>query len=1811
MDWAQVDKGGNIDLLCRMTVFDVEHDAHVMELIHNNGRFILSGLVEAGYESYTVFDATLDVQYPVPKVSLGPTSCILGHRDISWDSLFSVMDMCSGFGGMSQGLLPCGFHATVAVDQNERMLHLYSKAASVPTVLGDVGDKKILQEVWKLGGGARTMTGGFSCQPFSALGDKRSSLDPRSSCLSKLLYAAFYMRTQILVLECVAPAAQDHFVKSELEFFCALMGFSCEQRTLNLDQVWPCKRNRSWWVLTSPMVGKVAIPDFQCLHVIPSIDRIIPFISPWDKNDEAALSLSDEELFAFGGHAHDFSQHLMNMKGKSPCALHAWGNQLTACPCGCRPVGLSTKRLEEKGLFGLLVHSAPDNEGQTFIRHVHPCEALALNGMDPTLDFGTQPRLILSAVGQLACPIQVMWVMSAIASHLEELKLGKSCFTPEIQLNAYMSWLVSRCNMVWPSPDTQCVDKFALLLECWNPLEHLSLEELVYPNRWEHKLEAPVTIAAILDLMFREFQQRTAVPPAVAGASDDGFEDASMDPETPWLDTPIASDDPDAIPGLNAAFCTIVFDGDVHAPVLLSPTTGTTLNDLLTAQSKLVGSISQCKCTDVNGQVLPHTHVLDVGQIVFVGTAFGRPEAESMEVEEIEHVPDTHLDPSPTAAWTQPAQEHPLQKPSVYDVGECSVERLCDQPEWLSADPLLGIKGDNFLQLSAPQIANTHQLWSIRHQFLKVADRLTILDNQGTLFADDEIRYHLFVLGQKFIDLQVRSSNDKVKQLVTIDPVITTAWVQNKGFSCEEWGKDHGFVHSKSLPVAAVFHVAGHWIPAFMRPIGDTLNVCVWDADSNDHLQLNNILEKIGLSMGFLSVIIQRERRMFFSSDLCGPLAIAYLHDALLHIQLPVNQEETLERFHLYRDHFVRSIASCDITKRPWIWGKGDRQPTLIDEISGDPTNFPLPTMLTRDQRLALLSEHGTAVADDEIRFHIQHIIQRYHTIMTQRGQSIVPDYLSFEPLVFTCWESIGRTISARWSERHPEVRAEGVQVLTAFHLDNHWFPVWWVPKDQCITFHTVAHETVDAHKLRDVCACIGQQLGFPLFALHVFPSGLPSHEFCGTHAMMFLAHVVHGARLPDSVSELSTLHTNMRATFVADLYTKTEVPAPVLWGNGSPQGESGLLPKLPSRCPFAALSFDAVHESPIVPDGATGSAGSLVTNTIDWQFVKHLFQWQANVLADSQVPQAIHHGQVDAQPPQTNALDAAEIVFHVSRIQALAKAANPGFVCPAIQVLPDLINFVPFLSDFLLGPLSTMIQVVLINQHWIPIVCVESASVCRIFAPAGSIIAVSRTVVDLPSCHVVGVHEPLQHNLCGAFVIDILSNILCNVPVATSVEELECRHLQFRTDYIVSGNSVWSSGLRGFGPQGALQKELAAELTKHGVPVDQADTRANEAIKALGSDQIATALRHRQPWRQLKTLGNNSRFKFVLPSEIAQFLETDASATKGGKGRGKQKPMLGQPMDLDPGKLQLLEGFFRVQGRVIPQIHPKQIGPVSSGVILMSHAEAEPYLRVGKAVSTEPLAMLVLHRADVEIRTTLPHLSMTVPCRCAVDNEPLLVDATLVQIGQGLVEKHTGSDLVELDTLDVVTLKYLVYRDELPCSWEDFSKAPIKYLVNTFPLLRRCLSEGCKCDMWHNDTGLAIKEPIVDVWRRQYLRTGFKPSPVAKADMFSVCLRVPSLLVLGLLATSGSAGAYCEPRTADGTEVLSEFTVIWTPKMTVQELLHLKQTNPGIIGLARVGDRKGLRVLSNQASACPARHCLLAARTKVPVFGRSVSIWN
>lgn len=1775
MNWCNVDNGGQIDLLCRNLIFDIDHDAHQMETLYDHKRFLLSGLIDAGFESFTIFGATMVSQYPIPVVRLEPTSLVLGHKDITWDAISSVVDLCSGFGGFTQGILPSGFHTAMAVDQNEAMVQLFSKASNAPGIVGDVGDKSVLHEIWKTSLGACTLTGGFSCQPFSSLGDRLSSADTRSACLTKLLFAAFYLRSQVLVLECVAPAAQDPFVRSELEYFCTLTGFHCTQKTMKLDNVWPCKRHRAWWVLTSPAIGPVNVPEFQCQFAVPTIERLIPCITPWDIDDERALALSEAEFHAFGGKDENFAQYLLNAKGKSPCALHAWGNQLTACPCGCRPCALSSRRLAEKGLFGLLVHSAPDSEGKSLLRHIHPNEALALNGMDPVLDFGPNPRLALSAVGQLASPLQVHWLMTAIGIHLDSLRGITPQYDHETQLHAYMSWLIARCNLVWSSDECDLEDKFSKLVAYWKPVEHLSLEELMYPPRWAGRIDGPVTIAAVLDTLFSQKPQHHDIPPALTL-------ETLQDDETPWFDSPAAVPAPGVVIGIAAEYCTVIFDDEHQAPIRLAPTVGTTLENLIAAQVKLIGGPLEHVCLDDQGCIVPLSTQLQAGQLIFVKSHPGLTDGTPGDVTATR----MDVDVSPTAEWTQPIAQHEMLKPSIYDIGECSVLNMNDQVPWLCADPLLGLKDDQFLALTAPQVATPQQLWSVRHQFLRVKDRIDILNNQGAMFSDDEIRFHLFSLGQMFVDLQLRFSKDPIKQLVTIDPILTAAWMQDRGFDCEAWGRDHGFIHLKSIPVATVFHLDGHWIPVAMHPNGDSLRVFVWDADGRDHMKVNQIIEKLGLSMGFISVLIQRDRRLFLTTDLCGTLAISYLHSTFLQTQLPDTHDETVQCFHMLREQFLASFSSCDIARRPWIWGRGDQQNCNRPASSSDliEQDMPLPVTLSRDQRLQMIAEHHDAVADDEIRFHVQHIIDRHAEIAAARGVASPARFVAFEPLVFTCWESIGRTISERWCERHPEIRAEGVQVLTAFHLDNHWFPFWWAPSGQTITFHTIDHETIDAHRFRDTCACIGLQLGFSHFSLHVFPQGMPAHSLCGAQAMMFLAQVVHGAVMPDTVQDLRTIHVNMRAEFVADLYSKFEVPAPVLWGNGLCHRESGPLPKLPWMCPLAA---HVSSDEPQFCDPANHESGaSLVLHEIDWQIVRNLLVWHHPEVQTVQTEQPDHDCSLET-PNQiacsSLAMDAVEITHHVSRLQQFVPKNHSRCDLPLIQVLPCLTELASFMHDFVCSRQQVMIHVVLVHRHWVPCVGVKSQCAVRVFVPDIVAHDVQDALSAIPACHVTPVAGDGAHNLCGARVIDVVHFLLAGEPLADSIEELECRHQQLRCRFALMNRSDFVTGFAGFGPQGSLQKDLAAELTKHGVPPELAESRANAAIKSIGSEQVLTALKHKQPWRQLKTLGNNHKFKFVLPSELAQVAETGSTKAKG---KGKGKPVSASMIELDPNKLQVLDGVFQSQGRIISQISPKQIGPVSAGVALMTLAEAEPYLRAAKTVSTEPLAMVILHKQDTDIQSTLPCTKITVPCRCTVDNEPVLAEASLVQIGSGFIEKHSGSDLVELETLDVVTLKYLVYKDEIPCSWEDFCKAPIKFLVNTFPLLSRCTADGCKCAMWHNHEGLVLKDPILDVWRRQHLRFGFKPAPAGKADMFSVCLRVPAQLLDGLLATSGTAGAYCEPRTADGTEILHQYTVIWVPKLSVQELMHLKQTNPAIIGIARVGERRGVRALSDQAAA-------------------------
>lgn len=869
-----------------MKVFDYAHSAHLMNLA-SGCMFHLDGLLDDGFDAYTVLGALMGNQFPLPVIRLDEKSKVLTHTKPSWDALHTLIDLCSGFGGLAQGAIASGMQVAVAVDHNQSMLDLYSKVSDVPKVCGDFGQPDVLVEIWKKAKGARVLSSGFSCQPYSRLGDCKSSEDTRSTCISKTLSAAYLLHSKAVILECVSPAGQDHFVQSELDKFMKASGFSCTQIDMRLDNVWPCRRQRAWWLLVAPEFGKIEMRTWEPLLNVSQVQQVIPRILPWAVEDEDDLTLDPTELCAFGFERNEHGKYLLNGKGHAPCALHAWGNQLRPCPCGCRAFPLSAARLESKGLHGCLVRSAASHDRETQIRHLHPNEAMALNTMDPVLDFGSHTRLTLSAVGQLAAPAQSLWVFSHLVGCLEKLMTGHIKQSPSAQMQAYRAWLLARCRMVWPVDAEMIEDQNLLsMIGFWQSFKEYSLEELVHPSKWRDLVPEPISIALILDHVIKTKQ--ASVPPTLPDSADD------VSP-TPWYDAPAIVDDDTTAGCLCVDSCTIVFEGSSDSPVRFQPKCSSTVGDFLNAQGKLVGELVVDRIT-MNDREITREHVMEVGQVIVVKLSAPAASASSSPA-----ALSTDMQVSPTIAWSvDPIEEctvhSPPRKISKFDVGECVIpsKESVSEEVWLDAFPLLGLQGEQYLKLHSPSITNPQQLWSVRHQFLRSEDRLLVLAQQDALWADDEIRLHMHAQVKLFRERSLQKGLNPA-EVVVIDPLLCSAWIQQKGFPCELWARDHPEIRRHSSLLVTAVLVDMHWIPVFCSPTADVLHIHTWDGIGAQHAQLNELFHKLAGALGFREALICREQRIFYTTNLCGALAIAFLRFMLIGTQLPTSSNEAAQ----------------------------------------------------------------------------------------------------------------------------------------------------------------------------------------------------------------------------------------------------------------------------------------------------------------------------------------------------------------------------------------------------------------------------------------------------------------------------------------------------------------------------------------------------------------------------------------------------------------------------------------------------------------------------------------------------------------------------------------------------------------------------------------------------------------------------------------------------------------------------------------------------------------------------------------------------
>lgn len=1604
MDFGCISDGGSIDLLCKMKIFDISHGKHVLVTEPNGIPFVYTGLLEFGHEAYTLLDAELVRQFPEPHVKASQFTRVMHHDPPSWDKLHDLIDVCSGFGGMAQGAHAAGFFVKVAVDHNPKMLSLFQTQFNCDVVLGDAGAHEVMYNTWHASRGAACMSAGFACQPYSRLGDGRGKDDERSSCLSKVLTMAFFLRVHVLVLECVSPAAQNDFVRNELAHFIHATGFTCSQCELKLDMVWPSRRSRAWWVLTSPLVGPVNLQSWPKFDDVTQVQHVIPCVSSWDPRDELALSLNHDESIAFGLADGTFTRFLLDAKGVAPCALHSWGNQLTACPCGCRSHGLSKHRLATKGLFGVLIRSAPDKQGFTCIRHLHPSEGLALNVMDPVIDFGLDVRLTLCAIGQLASPVQALWIFGSLASNLDNRQFGQVLFSPEAQIQAFRSWILMRCRQVWqPEKEPVVNTKTVSLMGFWNEFASLSLPELMYLPKWDELQGCSLSLAAILDAIIRDQQIQIPKSPGsredtMGCQVDDQIQ--NDDAITPWFDGPETTSpmkvecQPD--------ICQAFFPDCDQVPVRCAISQGSQVGQLIAAQEKLVGSIGPVTVVSAIGTDLTHSHELDLGSTLMV-----RAQAQSGSESSAACVgpdPKCHVPVvMPFTSALMPLAGQPTNTKGSAPCWECGPL------------PKLPVQGP--FEALNQEIA--HPTPSILSDFPMPEAADVRVETQ----CDAQVKEHC--------------------RPTLIEP--TATWSQP-------------IIDPNPAPLPNLIA-----LPA--------------QTESIRSAGVSDVPERLACT------------------------GVDAAHSCISAAPLLALQSE---QFVALTPPCINCFDHLDALRNQVV-------------LSGD--------------RLEILNKQGDTWADDEIRFHLLSLQQKVFTSPAPLKPGVaVP--LMIDPLLCASWLRNQGSMCVQWCRSHPEVAAAGVQVIACFRVGTHWIPVWFVPMKDHVHITTWDAQANSHADLEPLLERMGYAFGFRSVMINRQQRIFFHSSLCGSLAIAFLHHALFDTMLPTNHDEAAFLQARLKRQFFDQVQSQQASVRPWVWGNGDeeecdqvgetassePAGsadETSLCPAVSGApCEETSLQVDLSRYEIDFPPTCIGLGreGGFAHRCITAEERIQLIISKGQAMADDEIRfHAIEFLQGDSVAVGMNDEGASGFAFLDPLLFSTWDSVGKNMCIHWCQHHPQIKE-----------ANHQIVSAINFDDHWMPVWITAHRDVLQVHVvdnfhgmfpmldDIGNTLAVHLGFSEVVY-HWIPVGFP-QDEMCGALTIAFLGHIIAKEPLPQTQRELQDLHVNLRAAFV---EAVYTSAccrcpvVWGRGP-GPLCRELASELLKHGVPEAEAENRAAQAIRAIGSDQVQQALKHKQPWRQLKSLANNVRFQFLHPAELAEVVAANRGKQVGKKTKGNSNVRISRmppAVDLDPQKIKMMDGIFRADQRVVPQILPQQIGPVASGVVLMTLADAEPYLRAGAQVSQEPLALAICQAPDVVIETTLPHKSVTIPCRCLADNEPILVETVLVQLGSGFVDKVSGQTKVELESLDVVTIKMISFKDELPIDWESFSAAPIKHLVSQFPILRRCETQGCHCNHWHNSDNLPIRDPILDVWRRQFLRNGFKPVPALQADFFSVCI--------------------------------------------------------------------------------------------------------
>ena len=398
--------------------------------VHNQ-MFVLHADLPRDANTFAILGAIVQKAGKIPQLQVIDQRYIFRIPAMVQEAPYKVVEVCTGLGALGKGAEAAGFRVQARNEIRSTYADILRDTTDQPVIEGDVGMLKTMMEIWHASGGSCTIASGFSCQPFSSGGDQRQHGDDRSKTLAYTLVLAWLTQAPIVVLECVVEATSSVWVKRKLQEYCQMAHAHYSEVCMQLEHMWPARRKRWWAILSHHRIGIIPMQPLPRIEPAPVISDMMPCFldAPPSLIEELRLSTTEHE--AFERYSKSMNSNLIDPHAELPTALHSWGSQVQACPCGSRQK-FSHERLSTRGVFGALVLAPAQTADQTCYRHISPQETAILCGLPMEKGWNHPARLLLTGVGQLASPIQSAWVFGHIRSHLQQMQFDQeSAISPQ------------------------------------------------------------------------------------------------------------------------------------------------------------------------------------------------------------------------------------------------------------------------------------------------------------------------------------------------------------------------------------------------------------------------------------------------------------------------------------------------------------------------------------------------------------------------------------------------------------------------------------------------------------------------------------------------------------------------------------------------------------------------------------------------------------------------------------------------------------------------------------------------------------------------------------------------------------------------------------------------------------------------------------------------------------------------------------------------------------------------------------------------------------------------------------------------------------------------------------------------------------------------------------------------------------------------------------------------------------------------------------------------------------------------------------